>query len=216
MEVTDNTSLTDFNVALADVLMQRKEYLEKHELPVLKEQFKVYQTAFQSIYNILLRKGLIQEDQYKHDQKISEISIPAENPFTESERTNQMSIRLSSFDNQLDFLNTYYNFSIEFLSLQRVKLLISLTNYIKWEQLTENSTNINTRVLAELLGKIRQGTDNMSTGLITDALNQISKSSKLIMGGLKDLTSFHREEYKLTFRLEILAKLNLNKNMVLN
>ena len=70
-----------------------------------------------AIYNVILKKGFIHEDPYKHETKISEISNPPDDHFMDSTKDDQMSIRLSMFDSQLDFLLNYYQFSVEFLDL---------------------------------------------------------------------------------------------------
>jgi hypothetical protein len=54
----------DFTNQMAAALMQKAEYLDKKRLPRLKELFMIYLSSYQTIYNVLLKKGLIQEDEY--------------------------------------------------------------------------------------------------------------------------------------------------------
>ncbi|MFP4362674.1 MAG: hypothetical protein ACLFR1_02265 [Spirochaetia bacterium] len=209
--MTDNNNFQD---ELARVIEERKEFIEKKQLPKLKEQYQIMYSSFQAVFNVLMRKGLIHEDPYKYDQKISEVSTPAEGPFLESEKADAISVRLSDYESQLEFLVNYYQFSINFLSLKRIKKLIALTKYIRWSSLSESSTSLNTRVLAELLNKVKQGTDNLSTGIISDSITQLDKSSKQALSILKALTGFHREEYKLTVREEVISQINLDPSVV--
>lgn len=197
-------------------LLARRDYLDKNVLPRLKEQFRIYHVAFQGFYNVLLRKGLIHEDPYKNEQKISEVTVPPSGPFMDSEKIDQISIRLSMLDSELDFLNNYYQFSADFLTLERIKQLSGLATYILWGKVSESSTNINTRIIAEMVGKIRQGADALSLGIINDAENQMERCTKEIIAILKQLTEYQREAYKRDVRERLLFKLNLNAEMVMN
>ena len=206
----------DFTSELEQALAQKREEIERTVLPDLKEQFRSFYSSFQSIYNVLMRKSLIKEDPYKYDKKTSEVTVPSQAPFLESERHDQVSIRLSDLDNQLDFLTSYYQFDLDYLTLKRIKTLAGLAKYIKWDQLSENSTNMMTRSVAEMVGKIKKGSDNFSTQLISDSQNQLSSITKKIMSHLKLLTFFHREQYKLQIRKNILSDMNLSAAAVQN
>lgn len=187
----------------------QREYLERTELPRLKDNFRTFHLSYQAFYNVLLRKALVDEDPYKHDQKISEIAAPSNGPFLESEKDTQMSMRLSDFESQLDFLNHYYQFSLDFLTLRRIKDLLALTSYVRWSQLSPTSENMTTRVLAELLEKVVKGTDQMSTSIITDAHEQLSKLQRQILAQLKKLTDYLREAYKLVLRQDVMPDVTL-------
>jgi hypothetical protein len=185
------------------------EHLERTELPRLKDNFRTFHLSYQAFYNVLLRKALVDEDPYKHDRKISEITAPSNRPFLESERDTQMSTRLSDFESQLDFLNHYYQFSLDFLTLRRLKDLVALTSYIRWSQLSPTSENMTTRVLAELLEKVVRGTDQLSTSIIGDAHDQLSKLQHQILAQLKKVADFQREAYKLVLRQEVMPDVTL-------
>ena len=132
-------AIPGFEITVAEVLSKRQEYLDGSLMPKLKDLFHSYHSAFQSIYNVLLKKGLIHEDPYKYDQKISEVSNPPEGPFLESEKADQLSIRLSTYESQLDFLTNYYQFSTDFLTMNRVKRLVAFVKYIRWDSLSIGS-----------------------------------------------------------------------------
>ncbi len=201
---------------LEETLQQKREQIEKLNNPELKDNFKLFHTSFQNLYTTLLRKSFIQEDPYKYEHKISEVTIPPSGPVTESDKINVISQRLSLFNSQLDFLNNYYQFSIEFLNLSRIKKLVSLIKYILWNNLSESSTNTNTHIVAEFFEKLKQGDDTLSSGLITDAQGQMEKCSKEILNHLKELTVFHRESYKLLLRKELFSKINLKSEDVIS
>lgn len=192
-------------------LEKKASQLEKKELPLLKEQFKIYQAAFQGLYNLLLKKGIIHEDPYKYENKLSEVTIPSESPFIENERIDQMSIRCSSFESQLDFLVDFYQFSIDFLNMARIKRLMALIKYFNFVQFTETSQILNTRTLAEMLGTIKKGGDQLAAGVVNDALLHLDKASKEIVRILKNLTLYHKEIYKLQIRKTILPGLEFER-----
>lgn len=185
---------------LEAALASKLERMDREDLKQLKDDFKLFQSAFLAIYNVLLKKGLISEDPYKYELKISEVTTPSESPFAESEKLDQMCIRLSQFESYLDFLNNYYQFSVDFLTMGRIKRLVSLTKYFSFTQFSENSQHINTRYFAEIVALVRKGSDPLSTGIINEGLLQLDKASRKIFQTLKDLTLVHKERYKLELR----------------
>jgi len=196
---------SDYSARLEAAIETRAKFIEEKRLPKMKENFRIFQTLYENIYNILLRKSLIQEDPYKYEQKISEVSAPSRDNFIESEKQEKMGQRLSEFHNQLDFLNNYYEFSLEFLNLNRIKLIVGLLKYINWQNLSTTSSNITTMVLAEYIQRVKQGTDKVSVGIIKDAVAQLDNSTKQIMAALSEVTFYLRENYKLELRIRIFS-----------
>ncbi|MCP5453744.1 MAG: hypothetical protein H7A27_07150 [Spirochaetaceae bacterium] len=64
---------------------------------------------------------------------------------------------MSQFESYPDFLNNYYQFSVEFLTMGRIKRLARWTKYFAFTQFTENSQHINTRYFAEIIGLVKKG-----------------------------------------------------------
>jgi len=198
---------SNYTAQLETALGVRNKFIENKRLPHLKENFKLFQTLFENIYNILLRKSLIQEDPYKYEQKLSEITPPPKDTFIESEKQQKMSQRLSEFHRQLDFLNNYYQFSLEFLNLNRIKLIVGLVKYINWQNVSTTSSYITTMVLAEYVQRVKQGTDKVSVEIIKDAVSQLDITTKQIMAALSEITFWLRENYKLELRRKIFSLL---------
>ncbi len=196
-------SLT-FQSTLADLLEKRRNWLDRTQMPRLKEEFRIFQSSFAGLYAVLLKKGVLHEDPYKNDVKIGDLQVPPEGPFSESEKIEQMSIRLSSYESQLDFLVNFYQFSVDFLTMERLKRILALTKYFAWTQLSASSNFINTRTLVEILALVKGGNDPLSTGLVADALQHLDRSSKNIFKYLKDVSDYHREAYKLELRMRFL------------
>jgi len=192
-----------FQAQLEAAVEAKRRFLEENTLPRLKESFRLFQTLFENLYNILQRKALIQEDPYKYEQKISEIEVPPKGDILDMEKSEKLSQRMSALHAQLEFLNTY-QFSLDFIDLQRVRRIIELTQYITWTNLSETSPDATTAVLAETLGKIRPGSDNVSTGIISTSLTQMQRLSRTILAQLKEILGFLRQSYKLMLRQQVL------------
>jgi hypothetical protein len=199
-----------FTESLSQALDQRREVLETKALPELREQYRAFLSSYQGLLNVMLRKGMIQEDPYKYDERISEIEPPPDTPFLDSEKHTQVSIRLSKLESQLDFLNSYGSFDLESMTLRQIKNMVALTRYVKWAQLNETSTHLLTRTLAEYVARLRGDSDPLSIGIVKDAHEQILRASKRIIETLKDTADYQKELFKLTLREEVLRDMDLS------
>ncbi|MDR3138837.1 MAG: hypothetical protein LBT95_04085 [Treponema sp.] len=189
--------------SLSNAINSRREWLENSELTKLKEELRTFQTAFSSLYHIYLKKGLIHEDPYKAEARVGEIEIPETGPFSEMERIEQLSIRLSNYDNQLDFLVNFYQFNTEFLTLERMKRILSLVKYIDWAHLNPDNQSPNTRAVVDITNQIKVGGDPLSSNLISKSLSSLSRTTGTISSYLKVLSDFNREVYKLELRTAV-------------
>ena len=192
--------ITEYLKTLGDALRTRAEWLEKSELPKLKEELRSYHTGFASLYNLYVKKGLIHEDPYKQEAKIGELEVPSSASFSDAEKLDQLTRRLANYDNQLDFLVNFYQFSAEFLTMDRIKRILGLVKYIDWVQLSPDSQNPVTKAVAEMTNQVKVGTDPLTMSVISEALSHLNKAFKPIMGYLKILTDYQKEAYKLDVR----------------
>ena len=198
----ENNASWQYNVE--EALLKKAEQLSSRNLEKLREQFGIYQTYYENIYNIFLRKSLIVEDPYKYDEKLAEVKTPSLEAFIDSEKQDQMSQRLSAFHSQLEFLNTYYQFSIDFLNIDRIKRIVSLIKYVRWAALESNASNIVSRAISEYINRLKRGTDKISAQIVTDSVGQLAKTVKTISGVLAELAIFHKESYKIEVRKHII------------
>ncbi|MDL2229756.1 hypothetical protein LJC14_05855, partial [Treponema sp. OttesenSCG-928-L16] len=205
----------DYRKALGEALAQRQEWLEKKELPKLKEEFRVFHSSFSRVYSLLLKKGVINEDPYKNEAKMGEIQVPDTDEFSDSERVEKLSIRLSNYDNQLDFLVNFYQFSLEFLTIDRIKRILGLVKYIDWTHFAVNSTSLNTRALADMVNTLRAGVDPLSATIIGESLQMLSKSTGVILKYLKEITEYDKQLYKYDVRTKISGAMDLNESNAL-
>jgi len=203
-------NIKNFNEELKSILDQRLQYLDSDLLMKTKESFKLYYHAFNAIFMLLLKKALIREDPYKHEYKITEISMPSTTTFPESEKETELGIRLSFYNAQLEYVYNHYLFSCNYLSNKRIKLLKNLLSYIDWELVSETSENLITRIIAGMLRKIRQGSDQIAISLINTSATQMSSTKKILFTNLDMVKDFHNETYKLLVRQKIIENPNIN------
>ena len=190
----------DYRRILTETLNARAEWLDRSELPKLKDELRIFQTGFASLYNIYLKKGLINEDPYKQETKIGELEVPDSSSFSDAEKLDQLTRRLASYDNQLDFLVNFYQFGAEFLTLDRIKRILALVKYVDWVHLTPDSQSPVTKAVAEMTNQTKQGSDPMMMSVISESLANLNRSFNPIMGYLKLLTEYQKESYKLNLR----------------
>jgi hypothetical protein len=194
-----------FQERLASALETKRQFLEQKALPRLQESFHGFLNLYESLYGILLRKSLLQEDPYKYEQKISEVTVPAREAIQDSQKDEELSQRLSDFHRQLEFLNTYYQFTLDFLTLERLRRVIGLVQYVNWLHLVETAPDDTTATLAELITKVRLGTDSTATGILANALPQLEQQVRQILTLLKEVLGFQRQAYKLELRRRIVS-----------
>jgi hypothetical protein len=193
----------DYQKALSEALQARQEVIEKSVLVTLKEELRAFYNAYGSLYAMLLTKWMVKEDPYKQDVQMGEIQIPATGAFSDAEKNEQLTIRLSQYDTQLDMLVNFYQFNVTYFTLDRIKRVLGLIKYIDWLNLTEDSSSPITRAVAELTNQLRKGTDALGVGGIVGLIQRLSKLSRSILGYLEVLSNFNREVYKLEVRKAI-------------
>ncbi|MCL2557699.1 MAG: hypothetical protein FWE09_04405 [Treponema sp.] len=194
-----DTAAPNYLDILSHALLAKRIALEKVEVPKLKDELRLFQTSFSALYGIFLRKKLISEDPYKQESKITEIEVPETGPLNEARRREQISIRLAALDSQLDFLVNFYQFTVEYLNIGRIRKVAGLVSYIDWINLTPDSKFTNTKVVAEIAVNSKSG-DSMTMSIIGEALTKLSKCTASILTILKGLTIYHKENYKLAVR----------------
>jgi hypothetical protein len=192
---------------LSQALSARMDWLEKSELGKLKEELRIFQSSFSVLYNIYIKKGLIHEDPYKQEAKIGEIEVPDSSVFSEAERMEQLTIRLANYDNQLDFLVNFYQFNVDFLSLDRIKRVLGLIKFIDWAHLSGDSPFPMTKAVFDISQLSKNGLDPLTLTLVSESLAKLSKGTGAIIGYLKLLTDYHRENYKLNLRAVLTSEM---------
>ena len=196
-----------FVAALTEAVQQREQYVESAELPALRNRFGVFHTSLQNLFSLLVRKGLIQEDPYKSEQKVSDFVMSEDSDFPESERDVIVGVRLSELDNLLEYANGYCEFTLQSLDFVQLKKLGELVKYISWDALAANSSRPTTRGVAAVVNRMQQRTDSLAASILHSSLGQLRDSALDIVERLKRIRTLQRERYKLEFRRRVLPTL---------
>lgn len=207
------TELDQFAHDLEEVLGAREGELRETTIPALKQCYLRMHSSFEALHTLLLKKGLVKSDPYSFEERISEITIPSDQPFLESERDREMSVRTARYMAQLAFVVNYYDFSLEHLDLRELKKLSQFTRYLNWQNLSDTATQPTTRALGEQVVKVKRGSDKLSVNIATDAQEQLDSASREAMDHLKRITAYRREQYKLDVRRQALPAAGLNREI---
>ena len=202
-------SISEFEQQLAERLHQRRAQVESEVLPQLKQRFAEMQSSFSAIHNVLKRKGMLKEDPYQYEERLTDLNVPEDKPYLDNERDGVLSVRLGQYQSRLEWLSDYYEFSLETLNLKRLRDLSKFMRFIAWRDLSQASTQPTTRGVAELVMRAKQGTDQLSIGIVNDSQGQLSKLSAGISDLLKKVTTLQRELYKYQLRSEVMPRANL-------
>jgi len=194
-----DSAVPGFLDILPHAILAKKEWLEKTEIPRLKEELRLFQVSFSVLYHIFIKKKLINEDPYKQDNKITELEIPESGPLNEARRKEQISVRLAGYDSQLDFLVNFYQFRVDYLNLGRIRKILGLVRYIEWTTLSADSKSANTKIVAEIANSSKTG-DHVTLNMIGESLTRLAQCTASVMGILRELTAYHKENYKLAVR----------------
>jgi hypothetical protein len=201
---------------LTEAYEKKLKDLERTLIPGMKDHFQLYQALFRSVYELFIQKGLLKADPYKNERHLSDIYQPDEGPMTETELDEQLPIKLSEFDNLLDFLNNYTQFKASSLSLKKLKILAGIVKHVDWTKLTQTNNLPITHGVAVIAEKIRLGSDTMASASLQSNHNKLDQVCKDLLREIKLLAEFKREEYKLMLRQKVVAhhpvfQTNLNK-----
>ncbi|MCR5288587.1 MAG: hypothetical protein K6E51_01190 [Treponema sp.] len=205
------SDIATFNQQVLQALDAKTEWYDAKKLPELLDEYRMFHTVIRNLYDLLVKKSCITEDPYKHDKKISEVKTPDDSSFAESDRAGVIGIRFSDYESMLDYICTYYKFSVSYISIERIKALVALNNSFGWLDFSPNNPKPNAHGLAEIMFNLRQESDALTASAINDSISKISKSVKQINEILKELTEFQKEVYKGTIRKTIFEHPNFDK-----
>jgi hypothetical protein len=194
----------EFLLKLKDALDSRKEYLTRTELYKLREDFRAFQREISVLYVLLAKKGYIIEDPYKNETKVGDLQVPPTGNFTDSNKRDQLGMRLSMLDTELDYLVNFHEFSVDSFPQEEIKVMTGLVKYIDWVKLASPEANITTQAVNDAIFGIRQGaSDPIAYKTLADSLAMLSGCTKSILTVLKALSDFNREQYKYEIRIKI-------------
>ncbi|MEL3907314.1 MAG: hypothetical protein P1P65_09890 [Treponema sp.] len=193
-------STLQFSEELARHIAVQREEFNKHLLPQLQQNYAALGSVVKILRTNLLKKGLVYDDPYKYDSRMTEIKVPDSDVFADSERATVIGSRLAQYQTMIDFLTNSYQFNCSFLTPQRIASILALNKTFQWSALSESSTHANTRSMAEICKSLHSVSDTLTGGLLRDSLGHLSRLDTDINKTLRQLNRLHREDYKLNIR----------------
>ena len=201
----------NFDAELQAALSKKQEWYNSESLQELLNEYRLMHTCVKNLYECFVKKSLIQPDPYRLDKKISEIIVPESSPFSESEIPKVFGARFSDYETMLDFICTYFRFSTENFSIQTVKKLLDLNKVFDWEDLSMNSSRMNTRALAMTINNAKTNSPNVVQSMINDSVAKCTQSSVVISKMLNELGVFLRELFKGGLRKDLFEHPDFDK-----
>lgn len=201
----------NFREELEQAINVKAEHIRTKVFPDLLSNYHLLGTCVKNLYNMLIQRSLIKADPYKLENKISKITIPETTPFNETDKAIVMGTRFSDYESVIDFICTYYKFSLEKLTIAEIKKLLAFNGYIMWDNLNPNSADVNTRVLAELLNQARINAAPLVINLIGDSISKAGQALLKINAALKEVGDYQREAYKFDIRKKLIETPFFNK-----
>lgn len=186
----------NFNQTLQAALTAKQEWYNTVQLQELLSQYRLLHTCVRNIYDFLVKKSLIVPDPYRLDKKISDIVIPETEAFAENEIPQVLGSRFSEYETMLDFICTYYRFSIENMTLGSIKKLLEFDKVFCWDNLIINNAQMNTRALANVLASAKNNAPAAIISMMNDSCEKCASSIIAIDKSLNELALFQKELYK--------------------
>jgi hypothetical protein len=191
---------TEYLPNLSHALRVKAEWLDKNEIPKLKDEFNAYRTSFAFLYNLYLKNGLIKEDPYKNDTQVTEVDIPDASPYKDENKLEELTKRLAAYDNQLNFIANGLQPTADTLTLDRIRRITGLLKYIDWVHLAGEDQGPVTKAVSKMCGDMIGGNDPMTVKIATESMANLNKTFHPLMVSLKTFTDYQREAYKLDLR----------------
>ncbi|MCR4789663.1 MAG: hypothetical protein K5839_01135 [Treponemataceae bacterium] len=195
----------NFEAELSQAYNDKLSWYISNVIPEILQNYVALHSLVDNILSTLISKGVIIADPYRKDKRITSIQPIDKSQYLDSERSKQIGVRLSDYELILDYICTYFNFSVDTLTTENIKKLLDFNETFLWHNVVKTSKARNTRGLAECLQPIRGGSDTFAIDLINNNLASAGKLNESINASLKDFASFQREIYKMTIRKEVMS-----------
>ena len=201
---------SNFSVEFQEALNKKQVWFNTVSLQELLTQYRLLHTCVHNLFDTLTKKNIIIPDPYRLDKKISEITLPETAPFSDNDMSKVFGARFSEYETMLDYICTYYRFTVENLSIPTVKKMIEFNKVFDWDNVSTNNTKMNTRALAISLGNAKMGAPGVIQSMINDGVAKCAQSIVVINKILNELGVFQRELYKGELRKDLFEHPDFN------
>ncbi|MDR1231318.1 MAG: hypothetical protein LBK61_07950 [Spirochaetaceae bacterium] len=192
------TDVSEWRAAFLKALDKKRMYLADIKIPELKVRFAEFRSVHSTLYAILVQSDSIAADPYKSMIGVTSLKMPENDPMPELKKREDFSMRLSKYDNLLEYIFSFYAFSVDMLKPERIRILKAVIWFVDWNNLSASSSSPNTQAMAEIMAKVRS---NSAINAFTlknyqacfDSLHLIASDIDEI---LDEFNSFFGEAYK--------------------
>ncbi|MCR4742405.1 MAG: hypothetical protein K5866_06000 [Treponema sp.] len=201
----------EFYQSIEPLLRQKQEWFNNEKLQEVLSEYRILHACIHNLNELLIKKSLIHADPYRLDKRISDIVIPDTSPFPDTDTANQLGSRFSDYELMLDFLCTYYSFTVDSLNIPKIKKLLDFNAVVDWKNLYSNSSSSITRTLSNCLSSVRQNAPSVIISMINDCTGKSAAAVEKINAILNELGLFQRELYKVELRHDVFNHPEFNK-----
>lgn len=213
-DIKDMEEVEDFNQQLQTALVKKQEWFNNELLQQCIGNYRLLHTIVKNLFDLLVKKSLITPDPYRLDKRISDIVLPESTPFPESDISKELGLRFSDYELMLDFICTYFRFSVDNLSIVKIKKLFDFNASFDWEELTANSSKVNTKALALIIGNARNSSQPVMISMLNDSISKCGNVIQKINSQLTELAAFQKEMYKGEIRKNVFDNPGFNKDVL--
>ena len=203
---------SEFSQQLQTGISQKSEWFNTEALEKLLLQYRLIHSCVRNLYDMLIKRSLIESDPYRLDKHISDITLPDTSPFNDSEIFSAIGNRFSEYETMLDYICTYVRFAVDSLPIPKVRKLLDFNKVFDWEDVVISSANPNNHGLAVTLNNARNGAPAVVQSMVNDCVNKCAQASVEIKKILNELGTFQREVYKFEIRRDIIESPRFDKS----
>lgn len=197
---------------LKDALKRKAEWFDNVRLPELLDTYKTLQGCTKNLQEVFTKKTIIMPDPYRTEKILQDITIPETSSFTDKEASSVFGSRFSDYASMLDFLCATFNFTVDNLTIPKIKKLLEFNGVFQWNLLSSNCIeHSNTKALANAIAEAKNNTPEVIISMISDCVERNDKALSKIDGLLKEVVSIQKEMYKYDIRMDIIGHEEFNK-----
>ncbi len=202
---------SNFSIELQKALNAKQEWFNTEYLQEMLSQYRLLHSCVKNLNEFFIKKSLIIPDPYRLDKRISDIVVPESSPFPEADIPAVFGSRFSDYETMLDFICTYFRFSVENIDIVHIKSLLEFNKVIDWENLSLNHASANTRAFVNVINQAKKNATGVILSMLTDSQEKSKQAVLAINKMLNELASFQKELYKGQLRKDLFEHPNFNK-----
>lgn len=201
--------IQDFETKVRHAVSAARQELDSTLLPRMQKDIMLMSSACNTVLSALIKKSIFHNSSARYTDQVEEIIPPSKEPFNEKERVFVLGSRFGQYLAMLDFAAQYYQFNCSSLTPSKIAKLNDLFKSFNWDSLLLSSDNPNTSCFAEIMQNFRKCGDSLAINIVSDGISQLSRTLSSVMRTLKTVSDYHREDYKLSIRENVLPKVDV-------